>query len=56
MTDAEEVMKMAKICHRKFCMKTLNDPLKESQRRRCQNDVVHVEQQVDNAVSIFINK
>jgi hypothetical protein len=53
--NAEEVMKTAKICHRKFRMKTLNDPL-ESHRRRCQNDVVHVEQQVDNAVSIFINK
>jgi len=54
--DAEEVMKVAKVRHSELGVETLGDVLQESRRGGSQDDVVDVEKQVCDTVSILVYK
>jgi hypothetical protein len=54
--DAEEVVERPKVSHRELRAEARSDVTQEVQRGGRQVDVVDVEQQVGDVVSIFINK
>lgn len=50
------MMEITKIRHGKLGVKSLSDALQELQRGGSQDDVVDVQKQVGNVVTLFVNK
>jgi hypothetical protein len=54
--DAKEVVESTEVCHGELGAEPIGDAPQKGRGRRRQDDVVDVEQQVSDIISIFINK
>ena len=54
--DPEEVMKVPKICHGELRVQAVGDAAKKISRRRREDEVVDVEQQVGNTAALFVDR
>ena len=53
---AKEVMKGPEILYGEFLLQSCNGAAQKTSRRSCQDNIIHIQQQIDNIIAMVIDE